>query len=933
MPDLVDRLRSALADRYLIERELGRGGMAVVFLAHDEKLGRDVALKVLRPELAASLGADRFLREIEIAAKLTHPNILPLHDCGEADGQLYYSMPFVEGESLRDRLNREKQLSIDDAVQVTREVADALGHAHALGIVHRDIKPENILFQGGHALVADFGIARAVSAAGAETLTETGLAVGTPAYMSPEQAAGEQDVDGRSDIYSLGCVLYEMLGGDPPYTGSTPRAILARKLTDPVPSLQVVRETVPDEIEQVVLKALAKTPSDRFATATQFVEALARKGSDLVSTAPASRRRRRVAGWVGGTVVTLVILGGGGLLGSWSNVAFSERDWIVIADLENSTGDSIFDQSLNAAFTIAVQQSRFVNVFPASRVQQTLARMGHESVDVLTESLAREVAVRENATVVVIPSIGKIDSVYALSIRVIDPTTGDNLISRAARATGKAEVLPALDGLGRRLRRDLGESVLSVARSGKRLPQVTTTSLDALKAWAAGGDPGLTLDQKGELWRRAVALDTNFAMAHNSLGYYYYWWRNDRVKGDEHFDKALSLTDRVTERERLLIEANAASWRGRREDAANTYQVYLAQYPDDASAWYSLGYSLMLVNRSTEALAAFARVLELDPSRAGAHINVATIHARERRHADAVPHYLRAFELEPYRRMDPNVNHEFGFNYVALGELGEAEEAFTEMLSGSPMQRAQGSRSLGLLRMFAGRYAEAIPYMRQAAALHEAADAPVGEMRDAWFLVTALQTRGATDELGLELAAAHQRLRSVYLDPYWLQFWGKIYARIGLLEEAVEVLDTVSARVNPENQNDKAAHHGLQGEVALARGDLVEAADHFEVAFALRDENDYLESLAFCALVSGDLELARQRYEQLLVRGQLGSEAQESWVLAHYLLGKISDEQGDTTRAIERYSQFLDIWKDADDDLEPLIDARRRIRDLAGLER
>ena len=274
MTDLLDRLKTALADRYTIQQELGRGGMAVVYLAHDEKLNRQVALKVLRLDLAASLGGERFLREIEIAAKLTHPNILALFDCGEADGQLYYTMPFVEGESLRDRLNREKQLFIDDALQVTREVADALGHAHSLGIVHRDIKPENILFQGGHALVADFGIARAVTEAGAETLTETGLAIGTPAYMSPEQASGGKDIDARSDLYSLGCVLYEMLSGETPYLGNTPQAIVAKKLSEPAPRVSVVRDKVPPTVEAALDKALSRTPADRFATAGQFVAAL-----------------------------------------------------------------------------------------------------------------------------------------------------------------------------------------------------------------------------------------------------------------------------------------------------------------------------------------------------------------------------------------------------------------------------------------------------------------------------------------------------------------------------------------------------------------------------------------------------------------------------------------------------------------------------------
>jgi serine/threonine-protein kinase len=272
--DAVERLRTALADRYAIERELGQGGMATVYLAQDRKLGRAVALKVLRPELAASLGGERFLREIEIAAKLAHPHILALFDCGEAEGLLYYTMPFVEGETLRDRLIREKQLPLEDALRITREVADALGYAHSRGLVHRDIKPENILFAAGHAVVSDFGIARAVSAAGGAHLTETGLAIGTPAYMSPEQAAGARELDARTDIYSLGCVLYEMLAGEPPFTGPTAQIVMARKSADAVPSLRTSRETVSAALEAAVLKALAKVPADRYPTAAAFAAAL-----------------------------------------------------------------------------------------------------------------------------------------------------------------------------------------------------------------------------------------------------------------------------------------------------------------------------------------------------------------------------------------------------------------------------------------------------------------------------------------------------------------------------------------------------------------------------------------------------------------------------------------------------------------------------------
>jgi eukaryotic-like serine/threonine-protein kinase len=269
-----DGLRDALADRYALERELGRGGMAVVYLAHDVRHDRPVALKVLLPELAASLGPERFQREIHLAARLQHPHILTVLDSGEAAGRLWFTMPFVEGESLRDRLRRERQLPVDDALRIAVEAARALNYAHKHGVIHRDIKPENILLTGdGSTLVADFGIARALGSLD-DGLTQTGLAIGTPAYMSPEQAAGDKGLDPRTDLYSLASVLYETLAGEPPFTGPTAQAMAARRLTEPAPSVRALRPTVPPAVDEAIRKALAPVAADRFATAGQFAQAL-----------------------------------------------------------------------------------------------------------------------------------------------------------------------------------------------------------------------------------------------------------------------------------------------------------------------------------------------------------------------------------------------------------------------------------------------------------------------------------------------------------------------------------------------------------------------------------------------------------------------------------------------------------------------------------
>jgi len=305
MADLLERVRASLAGRYTIERELGAGGMATVYLARDVKHDREVALKVLRPDLAAVLGAERFLQEIRISARLDHPHILTLIDSGADDGFVWYVLPLVRGESLRAKLAREKQLRLEEALSITTQIAGALGYAHGHGVIHRDIKPENILLHEGEAMLADFGIALAVKEAGGNRLTETGLSLGTPQYMSPEQATGDRQLDARSDIYSLGAVLYEMLAGEPPFSGATTQAVIAKLLTERPTGLRVIRSGVPTGVEQAVARALEKTRADRFGSAAEFVEALSRRPP----AGRPSRRRRlnaRVVGAAAGVAALVV---------------------------------------------------------------------------------------------------------------------------------------------------------------------------------------------------------------------------------------------------------------------------------------------------------------------------------------------------------------------------------------------------------------------------------------------------------------------------------------------------------------------------------------------------------------------------------------------------------------------------------------------------
>jgi len=407
--------------------------MATVYLAEDLKHHRKVAIKVLRPELAAALGAERFLREIETTASLRHPHILPLYDSGRADGPmggraeeiLYYVMPFVEGESLRDRLKRDKQLPIDEALAIAREVADALGYAHARGVVHRDIKPENILLEGGHAVVADFGIARAVSAAGGERLTSTGMSVGTPLYMSPEQAAGDAELDGRSDLYSLGCVLYEMLAGQAPFTGPTAEAVTRQHLITVAAPVTNLRPTVPAEVAGALARTLAKNPADRFNPAAQFVQALTAPALTLRPAATASappRSAGRTAALIGAGAIALLVAAWFGVRAMRGAGQGAAIERIAVLPMDNQTGDS------TQAFFADGMTRELIGVLTDAgvRVLGHRAVMSYRNTALPAAQIAKELKVDAIVTGTVLQA----GEVVQVAAELTDPRTGESLWAR-----------------------------------------------------------------------------------------------------------------------------------------------------------------------------------------------------------------------------------------------------------------------------------------------------------------------------------------------------------------------------------------------------------------------------------------------------------------------------------------------------------------------
>jgi len=618
--EVLDQLKRALADRYAIERELGQGGMATVYLARDIKLGRSVALKVLRPELAASLGGDRFLREIEIAAKLAHPHILALYDCGEAGGQLYYVMPYVEGETLRDRLLREKQLSLDDALQLTREVADALSYAHAHGVVHRDIKPENILLESGHAVVADFGIAKAIAAAGSARLTETGLSIGTPAYMSPEQAAGSGDVDGRSDLYSLGCVLYEMLAGEPPFTGPSAQAVVAKRLSTPAPRVSVLRKTVPAHVEQALDAALALAPADRFPTAALFAEALGNASAPThqrtgAPWSPLAWWRRRAVRLAAAAAV-LVVIAGAIAVGRWvrpsGSVSRHPRTAIAVLPLANLSAEgpqAYFAPGLQDALLTQLSKVAALTVISRTSV------MGYQG----TTKPLREIAAELGVGSVVEGSVQVVGNRLRVNVQLIDAATDRHLWAEQYDRT-LDDAFAVQSEIAQRIVAAIG-ATLTQAEAGA-IAAVPTANAEAYRLYLQGREyflrPGYlreNYESAQQLYERALALDPGFALAHAALslvhGFMYSFTYDPRPERAERQRAEAETALRLAP---TLPQAHAAMglvhyWSRRDyQRALEEFRVALNGLPNDAWVSKFIGYVQRRLGNWDQALAALSQI-------------------------------------------------------------------------------------------------------------------------------------------------------------------------------------------------------------------------------------------------------------------------------------------------------------------------------------
>ncbi len=1039
------RLAAALADRYRIERELGQGGMATVYLAEDLKHRRRVAVKVLRSDLAQSLGSSRFLREIEIAAQLAHPHILPLHDSGEAQGFLFYVMPFIEGESLRQRLTRAGPLPPADAARFLREIADALAHAHVHGVVHRDIKPENVMVSGRHALVMDFGVAKAVSDAAGEGLTTVGMTLGTPAYMAPEQAVADPGIDHRADIYALGAVGYEMLTGRTLYAGMSPQQVLAAHVTrppDPIPS-RINGHLVPPALAALVMRCLEKRPEARpqdVGDLVPLLEGTATPSGGITPPAPtvisaaseAAIRRghpARVAVlFVGAAVLVLAavaflmvrlglpgwVLWGAGLLlaiglpimvvtglherrralarttavtvppydrgitrhftwrkalfggvaafaaltvvaGAYTTMrllgigpvgtlvasgALAQRDRLILADFENRTADSALAGSLTEALRVDLSQSPTVRLVDAADVADALARMQRPPATPITPEVAREVAERSGAKAVVTGQIDPVGQGYVLSANLLSAVDGRVLVAVRETASEAGALLDAIDRLSARLRERIGESLVTI-RANPPLEQVTTRSMTALRKYSEGSrlvDIG-NAEAAIPALEEAIALDSGFAMAYRKLAVAIGNSFGSATREAKAITRAYQLRDRLPPVERELATAyyhGTVDGDFGKEEAA--YRSLLSHDPEDGTALNNLALGLNLHRRYAEAESLAVRALRtgnaaqyffqlveaqvgqgrVADARRAAERGVAALPAGsasrtelpasialvERDYAAADSLYRRLRE-EQRSNLEWQARTANALAAIAetQGRLASAAQFRRDRMAvsaarGLPKDVIDGAAQLALLELrYRSRPAEALAIVQAALASHPLDSMPPAD-RPYLSLAEVHAAAGRPDQARRFLtayeAAVPEGMRRA--DPRRPRGYGRVLESEGRLAEAKRAY-----REFYEN-------HGLCGSCGL-----------FELA-AIYDR----EGRADSALV-----LYEHFVDTPTSIGRILSDP-PSLAPAYKRLGELYEGRGDRKRAAEYYGRLVDLWKDADAELQPGVrEVRSRLARLA----
>jgi serine/threonine-protein kinase len=910
--------------------------MATVYLAEDTRHHRRVAVKVLKPELAATLGPERFLREIEIAARLDHPHILPLYDSGEATGLLYYVMPYVEGESLRDRLSRDKQLSVDEALTIAREVADALSYAHSRGVIHRDIKPENILLAGGHARVADFGIARAIDAASGDRVTSTGLAVGTPSYMSPEQALGQVDLDGRSDLYSLGCVLYEMLAGVPPFSGPTVESIVRQHVAaEPVP-VTTHRPAVPAAVAAALMRALSKVPADRFNPAAQFAEALRVPGGTESPVArPAVQRHRSRATLAVGALVLMLAAAAGALalIRGAAGPGTGERQRLLLADFSNETSDSANGATVTELLRVGLSQSTVISILDPQQVTRLLEYMRRDPSQGLPPAVALEVAERGGLAGIVTGEVRSIGQAVVVSARIVSPG-GGVVLSVQESAETPAQLLDAVERVSTALRTRAGETLRSIRRNPP-LAQVTTASMPALRLYAQGmqafnqGDDVRAVS----LLEEAVTIDSSFAMAYRKLAILLSNLGEQRARSVAAAEKAFEHRDRLTDRERLAVIASYHTVvSGNRDQILSAYRTLLDIYPDDIIALNNSGVIYGQLRDYARAADFYTRALLVDSTVRLHYSNLAN-----------------ALELAGQWDSASRVLDRYEARFPDNPEVLIARIIFAANRKDYPAAARLGDSLMAAQRGVVAWEALAYEWMASLSALTgqltqgrrqwERSERLTAERNLPGAFLTRTARRAMNETLLTGTPEQGALLLNGALQQYPLRTLQPLDRPYGLLAMAFATVGRrdVARTLLAEFEASGEADHALEAEAWAdgARGVIALTERRYDDAIGAFRRFDERTNCGTCAGpwmartwdAGGQVDSAVAAFERFVNRPS-SSVWYDAGHLAqgYFRLAELHEARGERQRAAEYYGRFADLWAAADEPLQPQV---RRARDAA----
>ncbi len=1019
--------------------------MSRVYLAEEVKLGRRVVIKVLPPEMSAAVSVERFEREIRLAARLQHPHVVPFLTAGGGGDLLYYVMPYIEGESLRAKLAREGELPIAEAMEILRDATEALAEAHRQGIVHRDIKPDNILLSRGHGMVTDFGVAKAVAESGrGGTLTSIGVALGTPTYMSPEQAVADPHTDHRADIYALGCVAYEMLCGRPPFDAVTPQAMIAAHVTRQPDPVSRYRSTIPPALAAVVHRCLEKKPADRFQNADELLRALAGvmtpTGMTPAATAPypipdrgtagrrvaaahplrvvgyfvlaavavlavvaalakgvglpqwvmpaaiallavglpvmvltgLQERRRHVARTTGMHVATpaglpalftwkRAVLGGGLAFGALAVVtggymaarsfgiggmgtlmatgALDARDPMVLADFTNRTPDSALGVSVTDALRVDLSQSPVVRLLDARAVRAGLERMQRDPATLLDAELARELAQRENAKAVITGEIGTVGSGFVLTARIVGASDGREMVALRETAKDEGEILAALDRLSKALRERIGESLKSLQNT-ERLERATTTSLAALKKYSEG----VRLDDAGDYraaytaLREAVAADSTFAMAWRKLGVVVPRAGVADSIGDDAITRAYRLRERLPPLEReLAISSYYFGVDPVPDSAIAALRRAQAIDPEDRTSGTNLPYLLSLLGRYEEAEPLAREQLARDPSYFAFERLTVSLEGQGRTaEAESVAtDFVRRYPTHPA-----------GAIFLADNAFARGDYARSDSFARLPVLNQPGSPARVAALNLRARAAIVRGRLALADRLLDSMALEGTALGDSATMLGAFRRKLAADR-GLRPVPrlSPSGLDSILRFPgvsRTASFGNSLY--LGAMT-AAESGDTATARRlfdEADRHLDAAGRRRVPGRAAAAAV-LAREAGRYDEALRLAGQESptFADPCARCAdhmrariwEAAGNRDSALAAYERALTRRAPGSSSFEEAAIpqAYRRLGELYEQEGDRAKAADWYQKFVDLWREADPELQPVVaEVKQRLAQLSG---